>query len=154
MVESEHSYAKNMKIELTSDTQIYFNFIFECNDWEFKRIKANQNFFIEFREYPDFILKNFEKLASNDKYVASFTIFSQTEGKLDLIRKSEFKDDTIMEFDFIRAPEEQIRRSIQYRYDVMRHEYKQYKMRYDSVCDTIKQKNPSLAIQIQKIHKK
>jgi hypothetical protein len=36
----------------------------------------------------------------------------------------------------------------------MRHEYKQYKNRYDSVCDTIKQKNPSLAIQIQKIHKK
>ena len=59
-----------------------------------------------------------------------------------------------MEFDFVRAPEEQIKRSIQYRYDVMRHEYKQYKARYDSVCETIKQKNPSLAIQIQKIHKK
>lgn len=49
LVENEHGFAKNMKIELTSDTEIYFNFIFECNDWEFKRIKANQNFFIEFR---------------------------------------------------------------------------------------------------------
>ena len=91
---------------------------------------------------------------ASDKFVATFTIFSETEGKLDLIRKSEFKDDTIMEFNFIRAQEDQIKKSIQYRYDVMRHEFKQYKIKYESICDTIKQKNPSLAIQIQKIHKK
>ncbi len=96
MVEYEHGFAKNLKIELTSDTEMYFNFIFECNDWEFKRIKANQNFFIEFREYPDFILKNFDRLTISDNFLASFTIFSETEGRLDLIRKSEFKDDTIM----------------------------------------------------------
>ena len=52
MVENEHGFPKNVKIELTSDTEIYFNFVFECNDWDFKRIKANQNFCIEFREYP------------------------------------------------------------------------------------------------------
>ena len=154
MVEYEHDLPKNIKIELTSDTEIYFNFVCECNDWEFKRIKANQNFFIEFKEYPDFILKNFERLAASDKYLASFTIFSENEGKLDLIRKSEFKDDTIMEFDFAKAHDEVIKKSIQYRYNVLRHEYRQYKTRYDSVCESIKQKNPSLAIQIQKIHKK
>lgn len=78
MVEYEHGFAKNLKIELTSDTEMYFNFIFECNDWEFKRIKANQNFFIEFREYPDFILKNFDRLTISDNFLASFTIFSET----------------------------------------------------------------------------
>lgn len=88
MVQYEHGFPKNLKIELTSDTEMYFNFIFECNDWEFKRIKANQNFFIEFREYPDFILKNLQKLASSDSFLAFFTIFSETEGRLDLIRKS------------------------------------------------------------------
>lgn len=154
MVEYEHGFAKNIRIELTSDTEMYFNFIFECNDWEFKRIKANQNFFIEFREYPQFILKNFQKLTTADNFVANFTIFSESEGKLDLIRKSEFKDDTIMQFEFTRAPQEQIKRSIQYRYDLMREQYKQYKMRYQSICEMIKQKNPSLAIQIQKIHRK
>jgi len=35
-----------------------------------------------------------------------------------------------MEFEFTRAQEEQIKKSIQYRYDVMRSEYKQYKARY------------------------
>jgi len=69
-------------------------------------------------------------LIQSENYVASFIIFSETEGKLDLIRKSEFKDDTIMEFEFTRAQEEQIKKSIQYRYDVMRSEYKQYKARY------------------------
>jgi uncharacterized FlgJ-related protein len=64
MVEYEHEFAKNIRIELTSDTEIFFNFIFECNDWEFKRIKANQNFFIEFKEYPEFIIKNFDRLCS------------------------------------------------------------------------------------------
>lgn len=75
-------------MELTSDTEIYFNFVFECNDWDFKRIKANQNFFIEFREYPDFIIKNLTRLNSTNKYLATFTIFSETEGRLDIIRKS------------------------------------------------------------------
>ena len=69
-------------------------------------------------------------MIQSENYVASFIIFSETEGKLDLIRKSEFKDDTIMEFEFTRAQEEQIKKSIQYRYDVMRSEYKQYKARY------------------------
>ena len=41
MVEYEHGFAKNLKIELTSDTEMYFNLIFECNDLELKRIKAN-----------------------------------------------------------------------------------------------------------------
>ena len=59
-----------------------------------------------------------------------------------------------MEFDFLKATEDQIKKSIQYRYNLMRYEYQQYKNKYDTVCDTIKQKNPSLAIQIQKIHKK
>lgn len=59
-----------------------------------------------------------------------------------------------MEFEFAKAGEEQVKRSIQYRYDVLRHEYQQLRGRYEGVCDTIKQKNPSLAIQIQKIHKK
>ena len=154
MVEYEHDFPKNIKMELTSDTEIYFNFVFECNDWDFKRIKANQNFFIEFREYPDFIIKNLNRLNATDKYLATFTIFSETEGRLDIIRKSEFKDDTIMEFEFTKAGEEQVKKSIQYRYDVMRHEYQQFKAKYENVCDTIKQKNPSLAIQIQKIHKK
>ena len=36
----------------------------------------------------------------------------------------------------------------------MRHQYMQYREKYDSICELIKQKNPSLAIQIQKIHKK
>ena len=140
---------------LTSDSEMYFNFVFECNDWEFKRIKSNQNFFIEFREYPEFILKNFERVAQNsDKYQATFTIFSENEGRLDLVRKSEFKDDTIMEFEFKKAKEEEIRQSIQYRYNLMRHQHQQYRVKYDSICDLIKQKNPSLAIQIQKIHKK
>lgn len=54
----------------------------------------------------------------------------------------------------MKATEEQIKKSIQYRYNLMRYEYQQYKNKYENVCDTIKQKNPSLAIQIQKIHKK
>lgn len=59
-----------------------------------------------------------------------------------------------MEFAFVKAHQEQIKKSIQYRYDIMRYQYQQFKNKYDSVCENIKQKNPSLAIQIQKIHKK
>ncbi len=59
-----------------------------------------------------------------------------------------------MEFSFTKASEEQVRQSIQYRYNLMREEHQQYRIKYDSVCETIKQKNPSLAMQIQKIHKK
>jgi hypothetical protein len=33
MVEYEHEFPKTIKMELTSDTEIYFNFHFECNDW-------------------------------------------------------------------------------------------------------------------------
>ncbi len=76
--------------------------------------------FIEFREYPEVVVKNFLKINKDPKYMSMFTIFSQVQGKMDIIRKAQFKDDSIMEFDFLKASDEIIRKSIQYRYDFMR----------------------------------
>lgn len=79
------------------------------------------------------ILKNFNRLNESDKYFAVFTIFSETEGKLNIIRKSEFKDDSIMEFDFVKAKDEVIRKSIQYRYDLMSKKQEAFLKKYETI---------------------
>lgn len=48
-----------VSIELTSDSELEFNFQFRCNDMDFRRIKEIQKFYIQFREYPEAIVKNF-----------------------------------------------------------------------------------------------
>ena len=71
-------------------------------------------------------------------------------GKLEIIRKSEFKDDAIMEFEFKRSPEEHIQASVQYRYDLMRKEFSRKIGKYEEYREIIKAKNPSLMMQIDK----
>lgn len=44
--------------------------------------------FIQFREYPEIVVKNFLKINKDPKYMTMFTIFSEAEGKLDIIRKA------------------------------------------------------------------
>ena len=48
-----------ISMELSSDKELDFNFQFRCNDLDFKRIREIQKFYIQFREYPEVIVKNF-----------------------------------------------------------------------------------------------
>ena len=55
-----------------------------------------------------------------------------------------------MEFECKRSPEEHIQASVQYRYDLMRKEYKSRIHRYEEYREIIRAKNPSLMMQIDK----
>ena len=81
-------------------------------------------------------------------------MFTEKEGRLDIIRKAEFRDDAILEFDFFKASEQQVKESIQYRFDLMREERILYTQKYEEITESIKAKNPSLMMQIAKGMKK
>ena len=100
-------------------------------------------------------MKNLEKLAqAQGKYSGIFTIFSEEAGRMDLIRHSEFKDDTMMSFDFTKSSNEQICSSIQYRYDQLRQQYIGNTQSYEDIVEIVKAKNPSLMMQINKTLRK
>jgi hypothetical protein len=61
LTEGDAKNPNSLRIELTSDSDLYFNFQHFSNDEEFKFVKEKQNFYIEFREYPSIILKNLIK---------------------------------------------------------------------------------------------
>ena len=103
IVESEHGFPKYLKIELTSDTEIYFNFVFECNDWEFKRIKANQ----------------IQKLMREEKAVLVEqiqTLHTQVEAQLVVLRKLEEKEQLLQ--NNLTTVEKELR-SMQYKVNIL-----------------------------------
>ncbi len=57
--------------------------MFNCSDWEFKRIKENQNMFIDFKEYPEVVVRGFNRLNNSQqdsKFLGVFTVFTEKEG--------------------------------------------------------------------------
>lgn len=62
--------------------------MFNCSDWEFKRIKENQNMFIDFKEYPEVVVRGFNRLNNSQedsKFLGVFTVFTEKEGMIFVI---------------------------------------------------------------------
>ena len=73
---------------------------------------------------------------------------------MDVVRHSEFKNDTVLSFDCMKANDELINKSIQYRYNKLRQEYIMFSQAYEDMAETVKSKNPSLMMQIAKALRK
>lgn len=106
LVEGDIKHPSGLRIELTSDSDLYFNFQHSTNEQEFRSIKEKQNFYIEFKEYPGVILKNLQKAEKEPQtYVLIFTIFTDFDGNFTIIQRTEFKNYEILAFDFRKSPD-------------------------------------------------
>ncbi len=70
---SKHS---EVRLEVTSDSDLFFLFQFICDSTEFRALKEQQNLYITFPEYPATIKKTFDRLEASKDLKLQFFIYS------------------------------------------------------------------------------
>jgi len=149
LVQGDDNNPKQVRIEVTSDSDLFFFFHHWATPSNFNEIKESQKLQISFREYPAVCIKSLNKCES-EKHSLVFTIRDDNSGALSVYMEGEVKKLEIMSFEFECCPEEIIRQHITYRYGSIRSKIAMMEGRMQDINEIVKMKNPSLLLQIQK----
>ncbi|CAD8176502.1 unnamed protein product [Paramecium pentaurelia] len=152
LVQGDQQAFENLKIELTSETDLFFNYIAIIDKENFKKIKEEQKLTIE---YPQFLQMLIKLLNSSHKEPNHFfcVFFMQQDGsaKLDFIENLEYKFMEMLTLEFSCATEETIRQNVSFRYNFMKAKLQFVQNKLNDITSLIKLKNPSLLAQLNKV---
>ncbi|CAD8094371.1 unnamed protein product [Paramecium sonneborni] len=152
LVQGDQSTFENLKIELTSETDLFFNYITIVDKETYKKIKEEQKLTID---YPQFLQMLIKLLNSSHKEPNHFfcVFFMQQDGaaKLDFIENLEYKFMEMLTLEFSCATEEVIRQNVSFRYNLMKAKLQFVQNRLNDITSLIKLKNPSLLTQLNKL---
>lgn len=143
--------AQSVKVELTSETDLFFHFTEAVNENTFSSMQHTQNLMINFSEYLHVLIKMFNSCVKEPQsFLAIFTIQKNGKARLDFIKNMEYKFIELLVCDFIQSSEETIKQNITFRYGVIKSKNAIMYNRLQDVSTLIKSKNPSLLMQLQK----
>eukprot|EP01015_Nassula_variabilis_P016467 TRINITY_DN2526_c0_g1_i1.p1 TRINITY_DN2526_c0_g1~~TRINITY_DN2526_c0_g1_i1.p1 ORF type:complete len:251 (+),score=49.95 TRINITY_DN2526_c0_g1_i1:63-815(+) len=143
---------QQIKLELSSENDLFFYYQHIANDSNFKEIKKNQQLHIDFSEYAVVIIKSLNKCEKEpNQFCAIFTIFTDGLGRLEIVQTMEYKDIELIAFDFAANPEEAIRQQITFRYGALKSKLALMEGRLQDIHELVRLKNPSLLLQMQKV---
>jgi len=140
-----------IKIEFTSESDLFFNYGSMIDEESFSKIKEEQKLNVEFGGFLSLLVKMCNSCQKEPQnYFAVFFMQRDGQAKLDFIQNMEYKFLELLSIDFIAAPEEIIRQNISYRYTLLKTKAQVMQNRLKDVSAILKLKNPSLLLQLQK----
>ena len=141
-----------VKIEVFYDKDLFFYFKTEVNIEIFNQLKQTQQFFKNFQEFPNLIIKYFYLILNETgKYLGVFNIYKNQNAKMEIIGNLNYKFAEILMVNFIRVNNDlDIRRQIIYNYNTLRKKYQIVKKRVGIVNDVLKESSPELISEIKK----
>lgn len=143
--------AESVKIELTSETDLFFHYTENVNPNTFCSMQHTQNLMINFPEYLHVLIKMFNSCVKEPQsFLAIFTIEKNGKARLNFIKNMEYKFIELLVCDFVQSSEETIKENITFRYGVIKSKNAIMYNRLQDVSTLIKSKNPSLLMQLQK----
>ncbi|SCQ16806.1 conserved Plasmodium protein, unknown function [Plasmodium ovale] len=151
LVLGEEVNARRVKMELTSESDIFFHFTQTVDQRTFENMQNKQKLMIDFSEYLQVLIKMFNScIREPQSYLAVFTLKLNGKAQLDFIKNMEYKFIELLTCEFIQSSEDAIRENIMYRYTVVKSKNAIMSKRLRDVSLLIKSKNPSLLLQLQK----
>ena len=139
-----------MKVTLTSESDIFFNYVASVSASAFPSIQAEQKLMVEFGEYANVLVKTLtQAIQQPQSYLAVFIMNRAGHARLDFIQSLEYKFVELLSVDFARSGDEEVRQSIQWRYNVLKAQMAGMQAHLQEVNNLVKVKNPSLLLQLQ-----
>lgn len=155
------------RLELSSESDLFFHYIQEVNEAEFQSIQAKQKLVVDFIDYATILIRMFNAcIREPHTNLAIFTLTTGSAGesstnpnfnlnnhaRLDFFQNMEYKLVELMYCDCYKSPIEVIQQQITYRYNSMKFKLSTTKNRLQEITNLVKIKNPSLLLQIQKMN--
>lgn len=140
-----------MKIELTSENDLFFHYTHMVDEDSFRHMQENQKLMIEFTDYTNILVKMVNScIKEPHSFLAVFIMNRDGTAKLDFIQNIEYKFIELLSCDFMASPEDTVRQSITFRYNSVKSKVALMEARLKDVNNLVKVKNPSLLLQLQK----
>lgn len=140
-----------MRIELTSENDLFFHYVHSINEEGFKEMRNEQKLMIEFPEYPTILIKMLNScIKEPQSFLAVFIMEKDGRGRLDFIQNMEYKFIELLSCNFVASEEETVRQQITHRYNSLKSKLAIMQARLQDINNLVKIKNPSLLLQLQK----
>lgn len=151
LVQGDGQQPNVIKVELTSEADLFFNYTSIIDETYFEKLKEEQKLNVDFPGFLNLLLKmnnNCQKEPQN--YFCVFFMQRDGQARLDFIQNMEFKFLELLSVDFLASPEEVIRQNISFRYSLCKAKTQVLQTRLKDISALLKLKNPSLLLQLQK----
>lgn len=149
---AEAGTPRQVKIEVTSDTDLFFMYTATVSSDGFKDIAAAQKLAADFVEYPSILSQSFtQAIESPQSVLAVLIIHKAGPARLDFIQSIAYlqKFVELLSVDLERADEAAIRESVTFRYNALKSRYAALQAHVQDVQAIVRQKNPTLLAQLQ-----
>jgi len=153
LVQGEEDAPAAVRVELSSDTDLFFHFSHTVDDRSFQEIQEKQQLMVDFPDYPNVISRMLNDcIKEPHSHLAVFTLQSTPtkSGRLEFIQNMEYKFVELLSCSFDASSEAVIQQHISFRYNAMKSRLALMQSRLQEVNNLIKVKNPSLLLQLQK----
>ena len=152
LVQGSEEAPTSMRLELTSEADLFFSYNHEINDEAYRVLQDDQKLMVSFGDYPNVLIRMLNSIIREPHiHLGVFTMTADANfAHLDFIQNMEYKFVELMTCSFQRCPEDIVQRQITYRYNSMRQRLALTQARLFEMNHLVKTKNPSLLLHLQK----
>ena len=146
---SSEAPPNHIKIELSSENDLFFHFTSIVDEEIFKVMKDKQGLTIDYSEFTS-LLEKLCNFCSNDpdNYIATFIMKKQGAASLEIIRGSEFKFLELLKLEFVNSSDEIIKKQMLYKFAALKSKIDYYKNCIQASGDIIMENNPDIIPQM------
>jgi hypothetical protein len=155
LILGEDSNPRHIKLELTSENDLFFHYIHNIDEPGFRQMQESQKLMIEFSELPTIIVRMLNAcIKEPHSFLAVFIMHRDGRARLDFIQNIEYKFIELLSLDFTASSEEMVRQQITFRHNSVKSKMAILRGRLQDISALVKIKNPSLLLQLQRNPKK
>jgi Centriolar protein SAS N-terminal len=147
---SDHSNSnipKSIRVELTSETDLFFHYSCIIDEKLFHLIKEEQRLMVDYSDMVSVLSQSFQSIIQNpNSFIAVLIMDKLGAARLDFIQNVSFKFVELLSVPFTRSSDEVIRSQISFRYSVKAVAVSVMTNRLSELVNLVKSKNPSLLL--------
>ncbi|GLC43568.1 hypothetical protein PLESTM_001487400 [Pleodorina starrii] len=142
---------KSIRVELCSESNLFFLYIHDVNETSFKELQAVQRLMVDFPDYPTVLMRMLNQCVREPHaYLAVLIMYPTGEARLDFIQNMEYKFVELLSCKFVAAGEDLVRMQVSYRYNVVKARMQLMEARLADVSAMVRVRDPGLLLQLQR----
>eukprot|EP00919_Chromeraceae_sp_WS-2016_P031277 GHVR01073950.1.p1 GENE.GHVR01073950.1~~GHVR01073950.1.p1 ORF type:complete len:245 (+),score=71.54 GHVR01073950.1:41-775(+) len=151
LVLGEESLPHDVRVELSSEHDLFFHFTHSVNESIFRGMQEQQKLMIDFNDYVNVLVKMLNScIKEPHSFLAVFVMQKNGQARLDFIQNMEYKFVELLSCDFAASVEDTVREQITFRYNSIKNKLQMMQTRMQDINALVKVKNPSLLLQLQR----
>jgi hypothetical protein len=144
VVGSKESETEPVRVELTTDSDLYLLYEAEFNQDAYAELQSKQGLDVGFSEVAAAVVELVNLVMTEGQgYEVLFDVNEELRGKLVFTQKLKFKSVEIMSIDLNPASDESVKQQIQYRFNSLKSQLKLSKEELTNLYGMLKIKDPS-----------